>query len=142
VIQSEKSLDIDAVVIVDNDILSRHAIADYLRKCGYDVVEAANTDEAVIALQHSRFSVDIVLCDIRAVGTKSGFELAAWVRQNHPDVDIQLAGSLTGIIEKATDICESRPNFTKPYEPQSIVNYIKRLRAARERAAQFAPKPS
>jgi len=39
-----------SILIVDGDIVTRHAIADYLRHCGYKVVEAANTDEARLAL--------------------------------------------------------------------------------------------
>lgn len=30
----------------DSDILSRHAIADYLRACGHTIFEAANLKEA------------------------------------------------------------------------------------------------
>ncbi len=66
-----------AILIVDGDIISRHAIADYLRHCGYAVIEAGNTDEAVIALGASSLSIDVVLCDVAAIGTRSGFELAA-----------------------------------------------------------------
>ena len=66
-----------AVLIVDSDIISRHAIADYLRHCGYVVVEAAHTDEAITALGEAALQVDVILCDVAAVGTQSGFEMAS-----------------------------------------------------------------
>jgi CheY-like chemotaxis protein len=133
--QSDSSASIDAVMIVDADILSRHAIADYLRRCGYVVVEAVSTNEAIIALGDPSLAIDIILCDVEAVGTRSGFELATWVRQNHPTLEVKLAGSLTGIVDTAADLCESRPRLARPYEPQAVVEYIKQLRATRDRAA-------
>ena len=36
-----------SVLIVDGDIISRHAIADYLRHCGYSVVEAQSAIQSI-----------------------------------------------------------------------------------------------
>jgi CheY-like chemotaxis protein len=83
-----------SVLVVDGDVISRHAIADYLRHCGYAVIEAANTDEALVALGASSLSIDVVLCDVAAIGTRSGFELATWVRQNRPALEVRMAGSI------------------------------------------------
>jgi CheY-like chemotaxis protein len=122
-----------AVLIVDGDILSRHAIADYLRHCGYKVVEAVSTDEAMTALGDPKLAVDIILCDIAAIGTQTGFELANWVRQNYPELEVRIAGSLASAADTAADLCESGPHLARPYEPQAVVDYIKRLRATRDR---------
>jgi CheY-like chemotaxis protein len=122
-----------AILVVDGDILSRHAIADYLRHCGYKVVEAVSTDEAITALGDPKLAVDVILCDIAAIGTQTGFELANWVRKNHPELEVRIAGSLAGAADTAADLCESGPHLTRPYEPQAVVDYIKRLRAARDR---------
>ena len=43
-------------------IPARMVISEYLRDCGYKVIEAANTDEALILLQHLERDVDAVLC--------------------------------------------------------------------------------
>jgi CheY-like chemotaxis protein len=74
----------NSIVIVDGDIISRHAMAAYLRHYGYAAVEAATTDEAVIALGEASLSIDVILCDVSALGSRSGFELASWVRVNQP----------------------------------------------------------
>jgi CheY-like chemotaxis protein len=100
-----------AVLIVDSDILSRHALADYLRHCGYVVVEAVSTDEALTALGEPSLDVDVILCAAEAIGTRSAFEFATWVRQNCPELEVRIAGSLAGAAED-----------------------IKQLRAARDRA--------
>lgn len=120
-----------AVLIVDSDIISRHAIADYLRHCGYLVVEAAHTDEAITALGDAALRVDVILCDVAAVGTRSGFELASWVRRNRPELEVRLAASLSTTTDAAADLCENGPHLARPYEPQSVMDYINRLRATR-----------
>lgn len=123
-----------AVLIVDADILSRHAIADYLRHCGYVVVEAVNTDEALVAVGEPTLEVDVILCQAEAIGTTSAFELAQWVRRNRPDLEVKIAGTLAGAAETAADLCEGGPHLARPYEPQSVIDYINKLRAARTRA--------
>ena len=124
----------DAILVVDADVLSRHAIAEYLRHCGYAVVEAANTDEAIIAVQDRSLSIDVIVCDIAAIGARSGFEFASWVRENRPELEVRLAGTLDRIVNTATELCESGPHLKRPYEPEAVVDYIKRLRAAVARA--------
>ena len=122
-----------AVLVIDGDVISRHTIADYLRHCGYAVVEAANTDEALVALSEASLGIDVILCDMAAIGTRSGFELAQWVRDNRPELEVRLAGSLDSAVKTATDLCETGPHLKRPYEPQAVVDYIKQLRAARDR---------
>jgi CheY-like chemotaxis protein len=123
-----------AVLVVDSDILSRHALADYLRHCGYVVVEAVSTDEALAALGEPSLDVDVILCAVEALGTQSGFELATWVRQNRPELEVRIAGSLAGAAKEAANLCETGPHLAMPYEPQAVIDYIKQLRAARDRA--------
>jgi CheY-like chemotaxis protein len=123
-----------SILIVDGDVISRHAIADYLRHCGYAVVEAASTDEAMTALNETSLGVDIILCDMSAIGSQSAFELAKRVKADRPDLEVRLAGSVAGVAASAADLCQSGPHLIKPYEPQAVVAYIKQLRATRDRA--------
>jgi CheY-like chemotaxis protein len=118
-----------SVLIVDADIVARHAIADYLRHCGYAVVEAANTGEALIALKEPSLSIDVIVCDIAAIGSKPGFELARWVREHRPELEVRLAGTLESAVSTASELCESGPHLARPYEPEAVIDYIKRLRA-------------
>lgn len=81
----------ETILVVDGDIVSRHAIADYLRHCGYSVIEAAGTDEAMKALAEPTLGIDVILCDVAAIGVTTGFEFAHFVRDNHPGLEVQLA---------------------------------------------------
>lgn len=124
----------NAILIVDGDVVSRHAIADFLRNCGYAVVEAAGTDEAFVALAEPDLAIDVILCDVAAIGERSGFELAHWVRENRPGLEVRLAASVEGAATFAAQLCETGPHLDLPYERQAVVDYIRQLRATRDRA--------
>jgi response regulator RpfG family c-di-GMP phosphodiesterase len=120
-----------SILVVDADIISRHAIADYLRHCDYAVVEASNTDEAATALQEPSLSIDVILCEVTALGSQSCFELAGWVRANRPELEVKLAGGLEMAAQTAAELCENGPHLKRPYEPSAVVDYVRRLRASR-----------
>jgi CheY-like chemotaxis protein len=120
-----------SILIVDGDIISRHAIADYLRHCGYSVIEAAKAEEASVALLEPGLSVDVILCDVSTLGSQIGFELANWVRSNRPDLEVKLVGGAEMAAQTAADLCDSGPDLARRYEPSAVIDYIKRLRASR-----------
>ncbi len=121
-----------SILVVDSDIVARHVIADYLRHCGYSVVEAAQTAEAFVALQEPTLSIDVILCDVSSLGSQRGFELATWVRSNRPELEVRLAGGVEMAAHVAAELCEGGPQLRKPHEPEAIIDYIKRLRASRQ----------
>ena len=123
---------LETVLVVDDDVLIRMAIADYLRSCGFRVFEAANGDEAVQIMTEPDIAIDIVLSDVEMSGSMQGFALANWVRANRPDLPIILAGSASRAPKKAADLCEDGPMLAKPYEPGIVVDWIKRQLAARK----------
>jgi DNA-binding NtrC family response regulator len=126
----------ETILIVDDDVLVRMPIAQYLRDCGYKVIEAANADEAMTVLMHKETVVDIVFSDIEMPGTVDGFGLAKWIREHRPGLDVLLAGTVPRAVDQAKELCE-QGSVPKPYEAQIVHNHIKRLLAARK-----APKGS
>jgi CheY-like chemotaxis protein len=128
---AEQAGESQRVLVVDGDVLVRHVISDYLRTCGYIVVEAATTDEAVIVLDDEKFAVDAVLCDADAPGSQSAFQFRAWALRRRPEVQTILAGSVVAAANKAAQLCDDGPHLQRPYDPQSVVAYIKRLIGSR-----------
>ena len=122
--------DQQVVVVVEDEILIRMVIADYLRGCGYRVIEAASADEAMVILQHKELEVDVVFSDIDMPGSMDGFELSKWLRANRPGVDVILAGSVARAADAAGELCDSGP-VPKPYEPQLAADRIRQLMALR-----------
>lgn len=119
-------------MIVDGEVLVRHAVADYLRRCGYVVIEAANTDEAIVVLSEQSLALDAMLCDVKIPGSMNGFELRLWARQNRPGVEVILAGTIPAVAEAAAQLCDDGPDIARPYDPQGVVDHIKRLMARRD----------
>lgn len=126
---ANSSEDLRHILIVDGDVIERHAIAEYLRHCGYSVIEASNTDEAYAILAEATVLTDIVLLAVTEADTRQGFELAKWISANRPDLILKFAGGVESTVRTAAELCDNGPHFKRPYEPEMVVDYIKRMRA-------------
>jgi CheY-like chemotaxis protein len=128
---AEEPRESQRLLVVDGDVLVRHIIADYLRTCGYIVIEAASTDEAMIVLEDPTVGVEAALCDADAPGSQSAFQFRAWALQRRPEVQIMLAGNIATTAAKAAELCEDGPQLRRPYDPQSVADYIRRIIGSR-----------
>jgi CheY-like chemotaxis protein len=48
----------ETILVVEDDVLIRMPIAQYLRDCGYRVIEAVSADEAMTVLMHKETQVE------------------------------------------------------------------------------------
>lgn len=119
------------ILVVDADLLVRTPLAEYLRECGYLVIEAANGVEAKALLTDRASTVDIVLADVGGED-RNGFALARWIRESFPHIRVVLAGSIAGAVEKAAGLCDEGPALSKPYDHRAVLQQIQRLRANRK----------
>lgn len=117
------------LLLVDHDGLARSAIASYLRECGYHVVEAVSAAEAIALLRERAGAFDIAFVAVDVAGDMDGFALAHWIREHAPGVHVLLAATEEKAASLAGTLCETGPHLRKPYEPQSLVDWIRRLRA-------------
>jgi DNA-binding NtrC family response regulator len=128
---TEKPNHQETILLVEDEVLVRMPIAQYLRECGYRVIEASNADEAMTVLLHKETVVDIVFSDIEMSGAVDGFGLAKWIREHRAGLDVLLAGTVPRAVEKAKQLCE-QSSVPKPYDAQIVHDHIKRLLAARK----------
>lgn len=124
------------VLVVEDEVLVRMVIADYLRECGYRVYEAVDAGEALAVLQSPEVSIEIVFSDLQMPGDMDGFGLARWIRANKPGVHVILTSGLERSAEIAATLCEAGPLLNKPYPPQDVVDRIKQLVAKAKRSRQ------
>ena len=117
------------ILVVEDEVLTRLVIAEYLRECGYKVHEAASADEAVAVLEAPEVSVDIVFSDVLMPGSMDGFGLAKWIRARRPEIAVILTSSVDRSADIAGMLCEAGPLLEKPYEPHGVVDRIKQLMA-------------
>jgi DNA-binding NtrC family response regulator len=124
------------ILLVEHDIIVRSPLAEYLRECGYRVLEAVNAGEAR-ALLGAADDITLVLADADAPDG-GGFALQAWIRENFPDIEVILAGSITKAAEKSGEICKDGPAISRPYHHQTVLDTIRRLLAAHDRGKSRA----
>ena len=123
-----------AVLLVEGEIVVRHALAEYLRECGFTVFEAVDGEEARTALETPELGITVVVADMTTAG--SGFALRQWARTNRPFVEVVLAGTVEQSIGKAASLCEEGPALAKPYEHHLVLDRIRQALARRDRSKQ------
>lgn len=124
---------IQTVLLVEDEVIARMMLAEYLRDCGYKVIEAAHTDEALVVLQHTEIEVGVVLCGISKTGSAGGFALSQWIRSSRPWRQVILAGNHERSADAADELCQAGPMLSKPYEPKVVLDRIKLLLATRSK---------
>jgi DNA-binding NtrC family response regulator len=120
------------VMLIEADVLIRTPLAEYLRECGFRVIEAINAEEARAILANVPAKIDAILMDADAP-EESGFVFRLWVRANYPAIDVILAGSIERTVNKAGELCEEGPALSKPYDHKFVLDEIRRRLAARDR---------
>lgn len=112
-----------AVLIVEDEVLIRMLLSEALRQEGYEVVEAANADEALSLLELSP-SPDVMITDVKMPGSIDGFELAAYVRRTKPELKVIVT---SGHASPDGAIGVADAFLPKPYELSLILQRLKAL---------------
>ena len=115
------------VLVVEDETFVRMDVSEMLGAAGFDVLEAANADEAVQMLErHS--DIRLVFTDIDMPGSMNGLKLAAAVRDRWPPVKIIATSGHFRIQEG--DLPTGALFFPKPYLPAQIIDAIRELTTA------------
>ena len=120
------------VLLVEDKVLLRLAVAQDLRASGYNVVEAANGDEAR-NLMLAGIPVDIVVADIAMPGRLDGVEFAAWLKEDPEGTPVIFTSGLPAALERARVRCPHVKVFiAKPYGHDKVVANVQALLGARD----------
>jgi CheY-like chemotaxis protein len=111
--RDRKPANIKTILVLD-DVLVRMPVVQFLRDCGYCVVEPANTDEAIVILLKTNVPVDVVLSEIDIPGSLNGFGFAQWARSARPELKIVLAGTPERTVQNVAEPCEVGPTLKRP----------------------------
>lgn len=93
------------VLLVESDVIVRLGLADYLRTCGWTVLEAASAEEARAILVAGP-PLAVLISDAELAGEDSGFALATWVRRHRPNVRVILAAALATKTAAVAGLCD------------------------------------
>ena len=109
------------VLVVEDEFLIRMHAVEIIQDAGFDVVEAADANEA-IAILESRRDIRVVFTDIRMPGSMDGLKLAHAVRDRWPPVHIIATSGYHAIT--ATDLPAGSLFLLKPYSERKIVDAL------------------
>ena len=118
---------IPAVLIVEDEPLVRLGAAKFIADEGFEVIEAANADEAIRILE-ARKDVRIVFTDIHMPGSMDGLALAHYVRGRWPPVKIIVTSGYIKV--RGGDLPVGALFVEKPYYPKAIAERMNELLAA------------
>jgi len=115
------------ILVVEDDVLLRFVLSEWLRSLHYVVHEAANTDEASRLLASPLVDTDLVITDIMLPGMIDGLDLRNYIRRAFPELPvIMVSGQPPASVKKD-------PNFFhKPYDLQKIADRIAQLLSERK----------
>ena len=105
------------VLIVEDETLIRWGAVKMAEDAGFEVLEAADADEAIEILE-SRNDIRVVFTDIHMPGSMDGLKLAHAVRDRWPPIKIIVTSGRE--IPTEHDIPEGGRFLPKPYNPFQI----------------------
>jgi CheY-like chemotaxis protein len=108
------------ILVVEDDEPIRICTSEFLRECGYLVIEAGDVAEARDMLLN--WHVDLVFSDINMPNRESGFALEKWIRHEYPAVKVLLT---SGYPQASCDTRHLRePMLSKPYSYTVLLRRI------------------
>jgi DNA-binding NtrC family response regulator len=115
------------VLIVEDELLIRWAIAEHLQDCGFKIVTASNAEEAISAIERYRSTIHVVFSDVRMPGRIDGFGLANWIAKHRPDVAVVLTSGHADNQQAAEQPCEKQPEIVrKPYDFRDVAERLRK----------------
>src|SRR5215510_7394719 len=121
-----------AILVVEDEVLIRFVISDYLQHCGFRVHVAGSAAEAIEILETDD-PIDLVFSDVVMPGEIDGFGLAQWVRENRPGLPVIITSGDAKKSAAAKELCENEPFFAKPYDAAQVVSKIRAVIDAKAR---------
>ena len=113
------------VLFVEDEYLVRLSTAEGLRMDGYEVIEAAHGAEALRVLESPSQRVDLLLTDVQMPGAMNGLGLAAWVRENRPDVLVAIWSGSEWATREARQLTRPELVFLKPVDTSTLVRIFR-----------------
>ena len=115
------------LLIVEDEALVRMTAVDMIEEAGFEILEAANADEATILLLEARRDITVVFTDIEVPGAMDGLRLAQAVRGRWPPIKI-IATSGRCVVRDG-DLPSGGRFLQKPYSSTQISSALMELTA-------------
>lgn len=115
------------ILLVDDEALLRMLAADYFEEAGYEVLEAANGEEAT-SIMRRRSDVAAVVTDVQMPGQPDGFALSHIVRELCPGCAIVVVSGRAA--PAPGDMADRARYVPKPYRGAEVVRIVSEMLAS------------
>lgn len=115
------------VLIVEDEPLVRMMVIELFEDEGFDVLEAANADEA-LAIFGERRDVALLFTDVEMPGSLDGYALARWVHANRPSVRTMIVSGRA--LPRAGDVPDGAAFLGKPYDHDDVIRRVQAMMRA------------
>jgi DNA-binding NtrC family response regulator len=117
-----------AVLVVEDEPLTRMVAADAISDTGIQVREAADAEEALEVLDnHSE--IGVLFTDIDMPGPLDGLDLAEQVHEDRPEVELIVTSGASTVQD--SDLPDSGTFLHKPYRTTRLVEIVREKVASR-----------
>jgi CheY-like chemotaxis protein len=110
------------ILVVEDDALIREFVVEALREEGYEVIHAANGEEALTWC--GRRVADVLITDVKLPGSVDGWQIAEGCREQDPEFPVIYA---TGFSPVAPRPVSGSVLLQKPYQPEAIVRAVRQV---------------
>lgn len=115
------------VLIAEDEAAIREFIVINLQRSGYEVVEAADGEEAVNQYEKENGDIDIAILDIM-MPKKDGFEVCKYLRSKSSKIGIIMLTAKTQEMDKVTGLLVGADDYVaKPFSPSELMARIDAL---------------
>jgi PAS domain S-box-containing protein len=128
----------ETLLVVEDEPALRNLARNFLKAQGYEVLTAANGQEALhMVRDHRGAPVRLVVSDV-IMPVMGGVVMAEWLRSSNPDVKILFTSGYTDDAITQQEVAEKGAEFLpKPYTPATLANKVREmLDAPRTRVAE------
>lgn len=115
----------ETILVVEDEAPLLKVISTVLRRQGYQVLEAQNSDEAISLWQKQKSRINLLYADIALPGGMSGIELAQRLRLDRPELSIVLSSGHQSGLKGLGELAEHAIYLAKPAGPEQMAKTIR-----------------
>jgi DNA-binding response OmpR family regulator len=113
------------VVVVEDEFLIRMMVVEALADEGFEVIEAASGDAAMVLLESD--GVRLLVTDINLPGRIDGIGVAKAARNHKPDMPIIFMSGRPSKLAEARVVDDPAVFLQKPFAMSQLLNDVRRL---------------
>lgn len=114
------------IIVADDEAKIRKLVSDFLKKSGFEVIEAEDGDETLELFDKNRNEIDLIILDIMMPGL-NGWEVCRKIRETSTVPVIMLTARSEEFDELTGYECGIDDYVTKPFSPTILVKRVEAL---------------